>query len=262
MVLSGREAAKSAVVVTRDGLAGQMRRLSKHIRCCLSSRSAVQPEHLLWSGWIVDGLNVTGSMSVPRIAGSGRGVARRPIDHQGLYRLIEDSGYIRHAGYGVGEHYYTAAQMRYCLEARALDVVIFDLARVGGITPWRKLAAMGEAYNIPVCGHVAGSACAFAGFRSSWAYGRIHAAFDGDTGEYAGSGCRQNGAARCAGTRSATRRSGRCKVQALRREDKRVAVKKEVVAFADEMRAWRRDIQAIRRLPSRRSAHRISLLKS
>ena len=53
-----------------------------------------------------------------------------------------------------GDHYYTAAQMRYCLEARALDVVILDLARVVGITPWRKLAAMGEAYNIPVCGHV------------------------------------------------------------------------------------------------------------
>ena len=53
-----------------------------------------------------------------------------------------------------GEHYYTAAQMRDCLEAWALDVVIHDLARVGAITPWRKLAAMGEAYNIPVCDHV------------------------------------------------------------------------------------------------------------
>ncbi|MEC7396627.1 MAG: enolase C-terminal domain-like protein, partial [Pseudomonadota bacterium] len=32
---------------------------------------------------------------------------------------------------------------------------ILDLARVGGRTPWRKLAAMGEAYSIPFCGHVA-----------------------------------------------------------------------------------------------------------
>jgi L-alanine-DL-glutamate epimerase-like enolase superfamily enzyme len=44
--------------------------------------------------------------------------------------------------------------MRAYLEARALDIVTLDLACVGGRTPWRKLAAMGEAHNIPVCGHV------------------------------------------------------------------------------------------------------------
>ena len=44
--------------------------------------------------------------------------------------------------------------MRAYLEARALDMVTLDLAHVGGRTPWRKLAAMGEAHNIPVCGHV------------------------------------------------------------------------------------------------------------
>ena len=53
-----------------------------------------------------------------------------------------------------GEHSYTAAQMRDCIQARALDLVILDLARVRGITPWRKLAATGEAYDISVCGHV------------------------------------------------------------------------------------------------------------
>ena len=44
--------------------------------------------------------------------------------------------------------------MRAYLVTRALDMVILDLARVGGRTPWRKLAAMGEAHNIPVCSHV------------------------------------------------------------------------------------------------------------
>ena len=53
-----------------------------------------------------------------------------------------------------GEHYYTAAQMRAYLEAWALDMVILDFARVAGRTPWRKLTAMGEAYNISVYGHV------------------------------------------------------------------------------------------------------------
>ncbi len=38
--------------------------------------------------------------------------------------------------------------------ARAVDVAIVDLARVGGITPWRKIAALAQAYQLPVCGHV------------------------------------------------------------------------------------------------------------
>jgi len=37
---------------------------------------------------------------------------------------------------------------------RAVDVVILDLARVGGVTPWRKIAALAQAHRTPVCGHV------------------------------------------------------------------------------------------------------------
>jgi len=43
---------------------------------------------------------------------------------------------------------------RALLEARAVDVVILDLARVGGITPWRRIAALAHAHRVPVCGHV------------------------------------------------------------------------------------------------------------
>jgi L-alanine-DL-glutamate epimerase-like enolase superfamily enzyme len=53
-----------------------------------------------------------------------------------------------------GEHLYHLDAFRSLLEARAVDVVILDLARVGGITPWRKIAALAQAYRIPVCGHV------------------------------------------------------------------------------------------------------------
>ena len=35
-----------------------------------------------------------------------------------------------------------------------VDVLILDLARVGGITPWRKIAALAQSHRIPVCGHV------------------------------------------------------------------------------------------------------------
>ena len=53
-----------------------------------------------------------------------------------------------------GENLYTLSQFRRTFEARALDIAILDLFRVGGITPWRKIAALAEAYNLPVCGHV------------------------------------------------------------------------------------------------------------
>jgi L-alanine-DL-glutamate epimerase-like enolase superfamily enzyme len=53
-----------------------------------------------------------------------------------------------------GEHLYHLEAFRTLLEARAVDVVILDLARVGGVTPWRKIAALAQAHRIPVCGHV------------------------------------------------------------------------------------------------------------
>jgi L-talarate/galactarate dehydratase len=53
-----------------------------------------------------------------------------------------------------GEHLYHLDAFRQLLEAQAVDVVILDLARVGGVTPWRKIAALAQAHQVPVCGHV------------------------------------------------------------------------------------------------------------
>ena len=53
-----------------------------------------------------------------------------------------------------GEHLYHLEAFRALLAARAVDVLILDLARVGGVTPWRKIAALAEAHRTPVCGHV------------------------------------------------------------------------------------------------------------
>jgi L-alanine-DL-glutamate epimerase-like enolase superfamily enzyme len=53
-----------------------------------------------------------------------------------------------------GEHLYHLDAFRTLLEARAVDIVILDLARVGGVTPWRKIAALAHAHRVPVCGHV------------------------------------------------------------------------------------------------------------
>lgn len=52
-----------------------------------------------------------------------------------------------------GEFLYGKAPFRHLLEARAVDIVMIDLLRAGGITQWLKIAALAEAFNIPVASH-------------------------------------------------------------------------------------------------------------
>ena len=52
-----------------------------------------------------------------------------------------------------GEHEFTLYGFRDLVEARALDVIQFDTNRVGGITQARKVAALAEAYEVPVVPH-------------------------------------------------------------------------------------------------------------
>jgi len=76
-----------------------------------------------------------------------------PVNHQdevGLARIAETLDIPVTAG----EHLYGLAPFARILEARAVDVAIIDLARVGGITPWLKVAAMAESKGIPVAGHI------------------------------------------------------------------------------------------------------------
>jgi L-talarate/galactarate dehydratase len=72
------------------------------------------------------------------------------LDVAGL-RELRDQLEVPIAG---GEHLYHLDAFRSTLDARAVDVIILDLARVGGITPWRKIAALAQAHRVPVCGHV------------------------------------------------------------------------------------------------------------
>jgi L-rhamnonate dehydratase len=72
-----------------------------------------------------------------------------PDDIQG-YAELKSSGRIPIAG---GEHEYTLYGFRDLLEARAVDYIQFDTNRVGGITQARKIAALAEAYSVPVIPH-------------------------------------------------------------------------------------------------------------
>lgn len=53
----------------------------------------------------------------------------------------------------VGESLYSAAHFREYLERDACSIVQVDCARIGGITPWLKVAHLAESFNVAVCPH-------------------------------------------------------------------------------------------------------------
>jgi L-alanine-DL-glutamate epimerase-like enolase superfamily enzyme len=71
-------------------------------------------------------------------------------DDAGGYAALKALGRIPIAG---GEHGFTIHEFRDLLQANALDYVQFDTNRVGGITQARKIAALAEAYSVPVVPH-------------------------------------------------------------------------------------------------------------
>jgi L-alanine-DL-glutamate epimerase-like enolase superfamily enzyme len=53
----------------------------------------------------------------------------------------------------VGESLYSLAQFREYLQRGAASIVQVDVARIGGITPWLKVAHLAEAFGVDVCPH-------------------------------------------------------------------------------------------------------------
>ncbi len=53
----------------------------------------------------------------------------------------------------VGESLYSLGQFRDYLQRGACSVVQVDVARIGGITPWLKVAHLAEAFDVAVCPH-------------------------------------------------------------------------------------------------------------
>jgi L-talarate/galactarate dehydratase len=71
-------------------------------------------------------------------------------DFQGLARVADALT----TPIAAGEYHYGISPFRHMLEARSIDIVMIDLLRVGGITQWRKVAGMAEAFNLPVVSHL------------------------------------------------------------------------------------------------------------
>ena len=53
----------------------------------------------------------------------------------------------------VGESLYSPQHFREYLQRGACSIVQVDVARIGGITPWLKVAHLAETFNVPVCPH-------------------------------------------------------------------------------------------------------------
>ncbi len=53
----------------------------------------------------------------------------------------------------VGESMYSLSQFKDYLASGAASIVQADVARVGGITPWLKIAHLAEAHNVAICPH-------------------------------------------------------------------------------------------------------------
>lgn len=70
-------------------------------------------------------------------------------DISGHTRLVEHTS----IPIAVGESLYSHIHFREYLERHACSIIQVDVGRVGGITPWLKVAHMAEAFNIAVCPH-------------------------------------------------------------------------------------------------------------
>src|SRR6202000_656099 len=53
----------------------------------------------------------------------------------------------------VGESLYSVSQFKDYLQKGGCNIVQVDVGRIGGITPWLKVAHMAEAFDMPVCPH-------------------------------------------------------------------------------------------------------------
>jgi L-alanine-DL-glutamate epimerase-like enolase superfamily enzyme len=71
-------------------------------------------------------------------------------DYKGLAR-VADALATPLAG---GEYLYGLAPFRHMMEAGSVDIPMIDVLRAGGITQWMKIAAMAQAFNLPVVSHL------------------------------------------------------------------------------------------------------------
>jgi L-alanine-DL-glutamate epimerase-like enolase superfamily enzyme len=76
-----------------------------------------------------------------------------PIAHQNVAGLSRIATHLD-IPIATGEHLYQLGEFARLFQEKATGIAIIDLGRIGGITPWRRVAALAQAHHVPVCGHV------------------------------------------------------------------------------------------------------------
>ena len=71
-------------------------------------------------------------------------------DHQGHARIADALT----TPICAGEYLWGIEPHRQAMSHHAIDITMIDLLRVGGVTPWMKVAGMAEAFNKPVASHL------------------------------------------------------------------------------------------------------------
>ena len=71
-------------------------------------------------------------------------------DYSGLARVAESLA----TPLAGGECLYGITPFRHMIEAHSVDIIMIDLNRVGSISNWMKVAALAEAFNLPVVSHL------------------------------------------------------------------------------------------------------------
>jgi L-alanine-DL-glutamate epimerase-like enolase superfamily enzyme len=73
------------------------------------------------------------------------------LDYNGLARIAAALD----TPLAAGEYVYGLAPFAHLIERQAIDIVMVDLLRAGGLTPFMKAAHLAEANNLPVVSHLA-----------------------------------------------------------------------------------------------------------
>jgi L-alanine-DL-glutamate epimerase-like enolase superfamily enzyme len=75
-----------------------------------------------------------------------------PVPFDNIDGLIATRG-ITATPITAGEKLYSRYAFRELIERKAVDILMPDVQRVGGVTEWMRVAAMAEAWNLPIVGH-------------------------------------------------------------------------------------------------------------
>lgn len=76
-----------------------------------------------------------------------------PIDFQDINGLVTISNALE-TPIATGEYAFGIAPFQYMLEKRAVDIVMADVWRAGGITPWMRIAHLAEQFGAPIVSHL------------------------------------------------------------------------------------------------------------